>query len=113
MEGEREIKEEEFEEYLSTEKSKIQSEIENKAQEGTAHHASSSGPLSKDEIEKALQELPLVGSLREVYNFLSKSFLDVNVEYGVINEISIRIGQSFFFCSLLKQFISLPKFFKQ
>ena len=97
MEGEREIKEEEFEEYLSTEKSKIQSEIENKAQEGTAHHASSSGPLSKDEIEKALQELPLVGSLREVYNFLSKSFLDVNVEYGVINEISIRIGQSFFF----------------
>lgn len=92
-----------------TEKSKIQSEIENKAQEETAHNALFSGPLSKDEIEKALQELPLVGSLREVYNFLSKSFLDVNVEYGVIDEITIRIGQRcyFLFAEVIYFFIKI------
>ena len=90
----KETEEEKFEEYLSTEKSKMQTEIEHKAQdEGILKTEKPEGPLSIEEIEKALQDLPLVGSLREIYNFLSKSFLDGNVEYSEIKEIPVRKSQ--------------------
>jgi len=45
-------------------------------------------PLSPAEVEKALRELPILGSLRELQTYFSKRFFDSDVQFGNIAPIS-------------------------
>ena len=47
------------------------------------------GPLTKEQLETALENLPVVGSLKEIQKFLGKKFLDSDVEYGDISIVPL------------------------